>query len=135
MVVLFILFVIQFSIACACLAVDDDAQKKIVEIGWNTTTKIANQTIIDFETAFQCCGFDSEETKVLVDGVCPGKCGSDNVTCTFCWNHPLKDNVNSAFRASGGIGLFFSLTEFVGVWLTVRFRNQKDPKGHPGAFL
>ena len=72
MVVLFILFVIQFSIACACLAVDDDAQKKIVEIGWNTTTKIANQTIIDFETAFQCCGFDSEETKVLVDGVCPG---------------------------------------------------------------
>lgn len=25
--------------------------------------------------------------------------------------------------------------QFVGVWLTVRYRNQKDPRANPSAFL
>lgn len=33
------------------------------------------------------------------------------------------------------LSIFFVSQQFVGVWLTVRYRNQKDPKGHPGAFL
>jgi len=125
MVVLFILFIVQFSVACACLAVDDKTQLQIAQTGWNLSS---NETLTDVQNAFQCCGFDANSTN---HPECP-KC--DGGECSPCLEK-LHSAINSGFRVSGGIGLFFSFTEFVGVWLTVRYRNQKDPKGHPGAFL
>jgi len=125
MVVLFILFIIQFSIACACLAVDDKTQGSLAESGWNSAN---NETIKEVQELFNCCGFESSNSSTIE---CPTSCGT---TCQSC-SLKLKSVINNAFRVSGGIGLFFSFTEFVGVWLTVRYRNQKDPRGHPGAFL
>jgi len=36
---------------------------------------------------------------------------------------------------AGGLGLFFSFPEFIGMWLAARFRNQKDPRVNPSAFF
>lgn len=75
----------------------------------------------------------------------------------------LQSTINYAFKLCGWIGLFFSFTEvsfckvftiywavnilihiywglaccsqFMGVLLTVRYRNQKDPRANPSAFL
>jgi len=54
MVVLFILFLIQFSIACACLAVSEDTQERLAEQGWPTVSNAVKQ---DAQSTFQCCGF------------------------------------------------------------------------------
>jgi len=36
---------------------------------------------------------------------------------------------------SGGVSLFFSFTEMFGVWLAIRYRNQRNPAGpDPRAF-
>ncbi|KAJ8307326.1 hypothetical protein KUTeg_015410 [Tegillarca granosa] len=47
----------------------------------------------------------------------------------------LKLEIHYAFTITGGVGLFFSFTEIIGVWLALRYRNQKDPKANPSAFL
>jgi len=127
MVVLFILFIIQFSIACACLAVDDSTQMALAETGWNNFNGNTRQ---DIQNSYNCCGFDSP-TYNSTESPCPKSCDQECEPCSM----KMASWINYAFRTSGGIGLFFSFTEFLGVWLTVRYRNQKDPRGHPGAFL
>lgn len=80
MVVLFILFIIQFAIACACLAVDSEtqvrknnhnfdsfvlismenfylSQKALAEAGWKSAD---NETHGDVQKAFHCCGFQNQ---------------------------------------------------------------------------
>ncbi|KOC65759.1 Tetraspanin-31 [Habropoda laboriosa] len=90
MLILFLLFLIQFSIACACLAVN---------------------------TQKHCCQYPTDT----------------DCECPLCMQK-LQSTIDYAFKLCGSIGLFFSFT-FVGVWLTVRYRNQKDPRANPSAFL
>uniref|UniRef100_A0A9L0SZ82 Tetraspanin 13 n=1 Tax=Equus caballus TaxID=9796 RepID=A0A9L0SZ82_HORSE len=47
----------------------------------------------------------------------------------------IGEYAGEVLRFVGGIGLFFSFTEILGVWLTYRYRNQKDPRANPSAFL
>ncbi|KTG02487.1 hypothetical protein cypCar_00002046 [Cyprinus carpio] len=55
-------------------------------------------------------------------------------TCTTC-AAKIQEHAGEVLRFVGGIGLFFSFTEILGVWLTYRYRNQKDPRANPSAFL
>uniref|UniRef100_A0A669C893 Tetraspanin 31 n=2 Tax=Oreochromis TaxID=8139 RepID=A0A669C893_ORENI len=59
-----------------------------------------------------------------------GLIGSSSPTQT-----PMLDHATEALKILGGVGLFFSFTEILGVWLAVRYRNQKDPRANPSAFL
>ncbi|XP_015926570.2 tetraspanin-13 isoform X2 [Parasteatoda tepidariorum] len=140
MVILFFLFVAQFSIACACLAFNEDQQHKIASEGWRQASMgLRNET----QLYFDCCGF---ENSTLPDGDPMQQ--ADCSYIPFCREHPtvcedskntcwrkLQTVINNAVKISGGIGLFFSFSEFIGVWLTVRYRNQKDPRSNPHAFL
>uniref|UniRef100_A0A672I706 Tetraspanin-31-like n=1 Tax=Salarias fasciatus TaxID=181472 RepID=A0A672I706_SALFA len=47
----------------------------------------------------------------------------------------MLNHATEALKILGGVGLFFSFTEILGVWLAVRYRNQKDPRANPSAFL
>jgi len=47
----------------------------------------------------------------------------------------MQHTVEDALQAAGGVGLFFSFTEFLGVWMTLRFRNQRDPRYNPRLFI
>uniref|UniRef100_A0AAY5KKU1 Tetraspanin 31 n=1 Tax=Esox lucius TaxID=8010 RepID=A0AAY5KKU1_ESOLU len=62
-------------------------------------------------------------------GACKGR---DN--CYTCGDKMLQ-HATEALKILGGVGLFFSFTEILGVWLAVRYRNQKDPRANPSAFL
>jgi len=115
MVVLFILFILQFSIACACLAVKEDTQITLAEKGWNSSS---NGTKNDVQNLFKCCGF-SDPTDFECTVVCPEL---KNNTCPPC-KEKLESVINYAFRVSGGIGLFFSFTEILGFSVAYRFRN------------
>ncbi|XP_029646715.1 tetraspanin-13 isoform X2 [Octopus sinensis] len=147
MIILFLLFLIQFSLACACLAMNDAQKDSLAIRGWKLA---GNKTRYDVQYVFNCCGLQEVNAPVLLNtghpvcsGIpccennsecCTGK--SSNLTCPCQPCLPkLKDRIHQAFTVTGAIGLFFSFTEILGVWITVRYRNQKDPRANPNAFL
>uniref|UniRef100_A0A8B9D128 Tetraspanin 13 n=1 Tax=Anser cygnoides TaxID=8845 RepID=A0A8B9D128_ANSCY len=98
---------------------------QLLEVGWNNT----NSARTDIERNLNCCGFrvfDPNET-------CSSDCFRSH-QCQPC--APIIEEYSGmVLRFVGGIGLFFSFTEILGVWLTYRYRNQKDPRANPSAFL
>ncbi|XP_035658716.1 tetraspanin-31-like [Branchiostoma floridae] len=134
MVILFLLFIIQFSISCACLAFSTTYKEQLLKFGWNHS---ATATRADTQKAFNCCGLYNSTSADPKDPVCTSlPCAKDSspANCPSCMQK-LLPTLGTALRVSGGVGLFFSFTEIVGVWLAVRFRNQKDPRANPSAFL
>ncbi|VEN36055.1 unnamed protein product [Callosobruchus maculatus] len=136
MVILFLLFLIQFSVACACLGVNKEQQAQLAEQGW---IHVDNDTLSQVQDNFRCCGFDEKVDKEIHPPICETqRCcippNTENCQCPPCMEK-LQNTINYAFKLCGWIGLFFSFTEFMGVLLTVRYRNQKDPRANPSAFL
>ncbi|XP_062384896.1 tetraspanin-13b [Sardina pilchardus] len=125
MIILFMVFVVQFSVSCACLAINKDQQEHLLEVGWNNTVS----TQADVEKTLNCCGFHEVDR----NATCPAACFPQN-TCTPCADK-IQEHAGEVLQFVGGIGLFFSFTEILGVWLTYRYRNQKDPRANPSAFL
>lgn len=56
MIILFLLFLIQFSIACSCLTVNSEQQKQFAEEGWTRVPFSIKEKVQD---TFLCCGFNS----------------------------------------------------------------------------
>ncbi|XP_054637143.1 tetraspanin-13-like isoform X2 [Dunckerocampus dactyliophorus] len=88
MIILFLVFVVQLVVSCACLALNKDQQNHLLEVGWNKS----ESTQKDVEKTLNCCGFSYV-------------------------------NYNASCAA------------MLGVWLAYRYRNIKDPRSNPGAFL
>ncbi|KAJ8921417.1 hypothetical protein NQ315_003035 [Exocentrus adspersus] len=139
MVILFLLFLIQFSVACACLGVSSEHQDQLAEQGWQ---RVDNSTRAKVQEVFRCCGLEPKINSkyppppcddAIYQRCCPNPADTD-CTCHNCMEK-LQNTINYAFKLCGWIGLFFSFTEFMGVLLTVRYRNQKDPRANPSAFL
>jgi len=133
MIILFLVFLIQFFFAVACLAMTDKQVQTTIESSWSAAS---NETLCLAQKRFQCCG--------LIKGHGPGserapdclglpKCSGDGVL-PLCW-HRMQHTVEDALQAAGGVGLFFSFTEILGIWLAMRYRNLKDPRANPNAFL
>ncbi|XP_070536878.1 tetraspanin-31-like [Ptychodera flava] len=139
MIILFLVFLLQFAISCACLALDNNARTQLLVSGWKSSS---DKTKEEAQLQFDCCGlFSRNETDPqLGHPSCEGtKCCQKNMTnncgaCETC-SEKILPVMGTALRFSGGIGLFFSFTELLGVWLAVRYRNQKDPRANPSAFL
>ncbi|KAK3757020.1 hypothetical protein RRG08_041796 [Elysia crispata] len=155
MIILFVLFLLQFSLACACLAVNGEQKDQLAEHGWANS---ANYTRADVQGEFDCCGFrdvnlppnerlghpiclnTSQCCKNSGAPCCTGNypnstsSGTPTCPCDTCFSK-LQPVIYNAFSLTGGMGLFFSFTEVIGVWLTIRYRNQKDPRANPSAFL
>ncbi|KAL1132209.1 hypothetical protein AAG570_010166 [Ranatra chinensis] len=140
MVILFMLLLVQFSVACACLAVNMEEQEQLAEQGWS---RVNMELKAEVQRTFSCCGFDDKPhptdpytnaTDPMAHPTCLPDDGGQDCICQPCMSK-LQSTINYAFKLCGGIGLFFSFSEFVGVWLTVRYRNQKDPRANPSAFL
>lgn len=127
MMILFLVFIVQFSVSCACLALNEDQQNHLLEVGWNKS----EATQSDVEKTLNCCGFSN----VNYNGTCAAKCFQNPTpSCDSC-SSIIQQYTGEVLRFVGGIGLFFSFTEIFGVWLAHRFRNIKDPRSNPGAFL
>ncbi|CRL05995.1 CLUMA_CG019048, isoform A [Clunio marinus] len=134
MIILFCLFIVQFAIACSCLAVSKHQQRIFAEEGWN---EVSDDIKAEVQTTFGCCGFNTTQANDhpscdAVNKICCSTNDAPDCTCLPCLPK-LEDTIDSAFRVSGSIGLFFSFTELLGVILTVRYRNQKNL--HASAFL
>ncbi|XP_071386077.1 tetraspanin-13a [Centroberyx affinis] len=128
MIILFLVFVVQFSVSCACLTLNKDQQDHLLEIGWNKS----EATQKDVEKTLNCCGF----SHVNNNGTCAASCfqHQSSQPCKTC-SATIQQYAGEVLQFVGGIGLFFSFTEILGVWLAHRYRNLKDPRSNPGAFL
>ncbi|XP_076452551.1 tetraspanin-13-like isoform X2 [Babylonia areolata] len=143
MIILFLLFLLQFALACACLAVNGEQKDALAEEGWRLAS---NPTRQDVQRQFNCCGFKDHKLGAneslghpscevaqcceSSDAHCCKPKGNttelDDCPCDNCLNK-MRPIIYNAFTATGGVGLFFSFTEVLGVWVTIRYRNQKDP--------
>ncbi|XP_073817985.1 tetraspanin 97E [Musca autumnalis] len=134
MIILFLLFLIQFSIASSCLAVNSEQQQEFAEEGWNRVPASMHKQVQD---TFLCCGFNSTNTTGNTAAAAEESCEAVNKQCCVgaydinCQCPPclpkLEDKINYAFKLCGGLGIFFSFTEVLAVFLARRYRNQSDP--------
>lgn len=129
MVILFIIFVIQFSVACACIGVNKDYEKQIISGAWGL---MDNNTRVSVEKTFDCCGLKNATAEGVTNEclkLVPG-CKSEKaplvLACPGCADK-VDDKVDYAFNASGGVGLFFSFVEVIGVVVAYRYRNMAKP--------
>ncbi|XP_019724331.1 tetraspanin-13b [Hippocampus comes] len=125
MIILFMVFIVQLALSSACLAINKEQQDHLLEVGWNNSHGAQR----DVEKSLNCCGF----RHVDLNATCHAACFPKR-SCLPCADK-IQAHADEVLRLVGGTGLFFSLTEIVGVWLTYRFRNQKDPRANPSAFL
>ncbi|XP_030638376.1 tetraspanin-13a [Chanos chanos] len=125
MIILSLLFIVEFSIACASLAINREQQKQLLEAGWDKS----EVTQKDVQRTLNCCGFSHFDKNMTCDAAC-----FKAQDCQPCADK-IESYADDALRFVGGISLFFSFTELLGVWLTHRYRNQKDPRSNPGAFI
>lgn len=150
MVILFLIFFIQFAIACACLALSVEQKNKIISSGWSFASDKSKAAC---QSGLNCCGLEGDANKNRNHPPCnTSACceGSDAICCTGLYNSTITSSkpcpctsclmagektVNTTLNSAGGLGLFFSFTEIIGVCLAIRYRNQKDPRANPSAFL
>ncbi|XP_005397469.1 PREDICTED: tetraspanin-31 [Chinchilla lanigera] len=131
MIILGLVFIFQFGISCSCLAINRSKQTDFINASWRV---MHNETRHELERSFDCCGLFNFTTQYQDDASCDALCKNRSSTCQMCGEKFLKHS-DKALKILGGVGLFFSFTEILGVWLAMRFRNQKDPRANPSAFL
>ncbi|XP_044064190.1 tetraspanin-13a isoform X3 [Siniperca chuatsi] len=118
------LFLVAFVGLCGALK---HHQNHLLEVGWNKS----EATQKDVEKTLDCCGF----SYINYNGSCAARCFHNPLpSCKMCSNI-IQEYAGEVLQFVGGIGLFFSFTEILGVWLAHRYRNIKDPRSNPGAFL
>ncbi|XP_042894414.1 tetraspanin-31-like [Penaeus japonicus] len=157
MIVLFIIFIIQFSVACACLAINEQQQQIVAKKGWEISN---NATKHDAQKFFGCCGFDkySKNESIGMDHptcvdiqnkegkYCCGDvetaddatcCRDENSTTCFCdpCAEPIQESMEKGLNLVGGIGLFFSFTEIIGFFIAKQYRHQMDPRANIQSLL
>ncbi|XP_072020880.1 tetraspanin-31-B-like isoform X2 [Amphiura filiformis] len=141
MVILFLVFLIQFSVSIACLSLGDNQRQGLIEKSWNSASE---STLNDIQRSLHngngCCNLYKNVTGYpdIQTVPCEGlPCCEGNATCPKCPQcfDKLDFLWENGLHISGGVGLFFSFTEIIGIWITFRFRNQKDPRANPNAFL
>ncbi|MEE6515664.1 hypothetical protein FKM82_024606 [Ascaphus truei] len=134
MVVLFLVFVLQFGVSCSCLAMNQSQQEQFLNTTWS---KMSDDTKTELESQLNCCGLlntTEGRAQFATDyALCKAIC-IQTKTCQTCGDVMLK-HANEVLKILGGVGLFFSFTEILGVCLAFRYRNQKDPRANPSAFL
>ncbi|XP_024283245.1 tetraspanin-31 [Oncorhynchus tshawytscha] len=134
MVILFLVFLFQFGVSCSCLAINKGQQVKLLSATW---TLMSNDTRLGVENKLNCCGLlnnTQSKEQFNEDGkLCNAPC-KHNRLCFTCGDLMLQ-HAAEALKILGAVGLFFSFTEIWGVWLAARYRNQKDPRANPSAFL
>ncbi|XP_004700558.1 tetraspanin-31 [Echinops telfairi] len=132
MIILGLVFIFQFGISCSCLAINRSKQTDFISASWWV---MSNTTRNELERSLDCCGlFNLTDQNQQDHTPCYAICKNRNPPCQVC-GEKILNHSDEALKILGGVGLFFSFTEILGIWLAMRFRNQKDPRANPSAFL
>lgn len=99
MVILFLIFLIQFIIGSVCLVLSYHVQSDILYMGWK---QLDNETKHQIETEYECCGFRNVSERI-------GEKNCINIK-EPCFN-VLELSMSKALRLTGAIGLVFSFSQ------------------------
>nr|CAH8847143.1 unnamed protein product [Trichobilharzia regenti] len=158
-ILLFSLFLVQFSVACACLSIPSDYQQILVETTWKQSPDSVKLTVMK---AFQCCGLqrlefsssdplgyppckladlpccntpEGQKAACCQGSILPPSRNNSYCPCTkTCWPE-IEERLSTAVRVTGATSLFFSVVELLGVWIALRYRHQRDPLLDPNSVL
>merc|ERR1712241_1647448 len=61
MMILFVISVIQFSVACACIGVNLEQEKKMSSTAWEYAENNEIELIHQAQKLFQCCGYNEKD--------------------------------------------------------------------------
>ncbi|XP_054844121.1 tetraspanin-31-like [Eublepharis macularius] len=128
MIILGLVFLFQFGVSCSCLALSKRKEESLLSSAWGM---LDNETRSTWEKSLNCCGFSNKSTP---KDNCNAACWNSSSVCVTCVTK-MMEHADEALKILGGVRLFFSFTEILGVWLAMRYRNQKDPRANPSAFL
>lgn len=142
MAIMIIVFIILFSVSVAALSISSSQQRALPKKGW---ASLSNKTKEELQKTGDCCGFDPNFENITYGPYghpscaqltcctnhtvsCPGQCDT-------CYDYLTNKGLKTVKNDVGGIGLFFSFTLFLGVYIAFRYRHLKDPRANPSAFL
>lgn len=123
MILLFILFVIQFSTACSALTIDSQHQKTLAQDEWNAVNDGIKAEVQD---KFNCCGLNSTDSEhpTCTDLPC---CENGLVTvdphCANCQPclEKLINAIDDALKIAGRFGIFFSFSQVSQLILNIKY--------------
>eukprot|EP00096_Caligus_rogercresseyi_P005234 TRINITY_DN2031_c0_g1_i2.p1 TRINITY_DN2031_c0_g1~~TRINITY_DN2031_c0_g1_i2.p1 ORF type:complete len:207 (-),score=38.17 TRINITY_DN2031_c0_g1_i2:202-822(-) len=117
MIILAFIFIVQFCVACAALAVGPDTEKAFVSKAWD---RLSDSSKLSVEQRLGCCGFESYEGSNCT--IIPA-CGpsADHPQCPTCFDF-IEPLLNKAFNSVGVLGLLISFIELIGIYSTYKYR-------------
>jgi len=148
-IILSIVFILQFFISIACLGVKHEKESDLVLNAWNLIDSHDNPTEIhSIEQEFGCCGINTEghrrQSSNYKNGTCTGDWCNEinfciamdacqnatdttetplNFGCPTC-DQELDKILDKAFNSTGGLGLFFSFCELFAILTAFVYRKQ-----------
>ncbi|XP_076840226.1 tetraspanin-31-like isoform X2 [Brachyhypopomus gauderio] len=129
-VILLFVFLFQFGISCSCLAFSRKQQDQLVGTYWGL---MSNDTRRSLEQLLDCCGlFNSEHNRAMFrmdTKLCIAACKQTG-HCFTCGDLMLQ-HASETLRFLGSVGLLFSFSEIVALWLAMHYRNLKNPQANP----
>lgn len=71
MLILFLIFIVQFALACVCLAMNEEQVRSLVEGSWNSASSSTRAMV---QERLNCCGFiEQGQGHPSCSKVCTGK--------------------------------------------------------------
>ncbi|XP_026996494.1 tetraspanin-31-B-like [Tachysurus fulvidraco] len=123
--VMIVVFIFQFTVSCSCLTIGREKQERLLSLSWEM---MANESRRSVEQQLDCCGLINSAEKQHVFrtdmNLCTAVCKT-TAHCFTCGDLMLQKAAET-LNFLGGVGLFCSFTQLVGVWLAVHYRNQRN---------
>ncbi len=122
-VLLFILFLFQFILACTYLTIRGDKKYDLLKSNYQQSTD-------DIQLKYNCCGFDNL-TEFNRNETCQNLpcCKASKQCCeTLSMCYPLLSHeLDKNLKIIGSIMLIFTLTQIIAIYMTLKFRNLRNP--------
>ena len=151
MIILGVIFILQFFISIACLGVTVEKEKTLVVNAWKILGDDAE--IHTLEQTLECCGINDDDIRrdpkewtkekdeyttenpwinfcmKNVTGCKPPPSTTTTLVKPLDYGCPkcldaLEPNIDKAFNSTGGVGLFFAFVELVAILAAFVYRRQ-----------
>jgi tetraspanin-13/31 len=122
-ILLFVLFLFQFILACTYLTIRGEKKYNLLKNNYD-------QTRDHIQSKYNCCGFDNA-TQFNRREICQklpccqsgGSCCESSPMCYALLQRELDKNL----KIVGSVMLIFTLTQIIAIYITLRFRNIRNP--------
>ncbi|UJR09488.1 hypothetical protein I4U23_013726 [Adineta vaga] len=122
-ILLVILFLFQFILACTYLTIRGEKKHDLLKTSYLKSTD-------RIQSKYNCCGFDNstEFNRKQTCGNLPC-CQTSNQCCELLpmCHSLLQETLNKNLKIIGSIILIFTLTQIIAIYLTLKFRNIRNP--------